>query len=76
MCPTCKEQLGEGEIKDWLETREVLTQHDFPDRKSSEQVLKGTDPELEKRHLKTDLQFNPELYRYWSEEEIKKAELF
>jgi hypothetical protein len=54
----------------------VLNQHDFPDRKRSEQVLKGTDPELEEKHLKTNLQFNPELYRYWSEEEIKKAKLF
>jgi hypothetical protein len=69
-CDICKSESTEIEI------REVLNQHDFPDRKRSEQVLKGTDPELEEKHLKTNLQFNPELYRYWSEEEIKKAELF
>lgn len=32
LCDRCKAQLGEEEIKDWTRTKEILDQHDFPDR--------------------------------------------
>lgn len=51
LCARCKQELGEEEINDWLRTKEILDQHDFPDRARSEQVLKTVKPELEAAHL-------------------------
>lgn len=36
-------------------------------------MLPGVDPELEKNTLQTKLQFDPEYYRFWNEEELKKT---
>jgi hypothetical protein len=37
-------------------------------------MLCGVDPELEKKTLETQLQFDPEYYRIWSRKELEKTE--
>jgi hypothetical protein len=37
-------------------------------------MLPGVDPELEKFTLERPLQFNPEYYRFWNEDELKKTD--
>lgn len=73
LCDACKQQLGEAEINDWLRTTEILHAHDFPDRITCQKILKPISDELEAAHLAKPLQYNPEMYRYWSEEEVKKS---
>lgn len=51
LCKRCQEELGPEEIDDWLRTREILRNHEFPDRRRCEEVFKGVDSEIEKRHL-------------------------
>lgn len=54
--------------------RDIIYNHDYPDRKIAEVMLRGVDPELEKFTLERPLQFNPEYYRFWNEEELKKTD--
>lgn len=37
-------------------------------------MLSGVDPELEQQTLNTQLQFNPDYYRFWNETELNKTE--
>lgn len=74
LCAHCKQELGPQIIKEWIEVRDIIYNHDYPDRKIAEVLLRGVDPELEKFTLERPLQFNPEYYRFWNEEELKKTD--
>lgn len=74
LCPMCKKELGPGLLTEWMGVRDIIYKHDYPGRKEAEQMLSGVDPELERKTLETKLQFNPDYYRFWNDEELKKTD--
>lgn len=70
MCDTCKTEIGPSLLNDWIEVRNIIYEHDNPDREIAEKLLPGVDPVLEANTLKTKLQFNPDYYRFWNEFEL------
>jgi hypothetical protein len=52
LCEECKKELGPGIIKEWKEVRDIIYNHDYPNRELAEKLLCGVDPELEALTLK------------------------
>lgn len=73
LCEACKTELGPGIIQEWTEVRNIIYEHDYPDREDAEKLLTGVDPELEAATLKTVLKFSPSYYRFWNSDELKKT---
>lgn len=66
LCESCRKELGPEIIRDWIGVRDIIYNHDNPDRKAAEKMLPGVDPVLEKETLGRKLLFNPVYYRFWN----------
>lgn len=43
LCDYCKKEIGKETIDEWLEAKEIMSKHDFPDAKRARELLDGVD---------------------------------
>ena len=46
LCDNCKNEIGEETIQEWLDVKEVLDNHCFPDEEKGRGALPNVDPQL------------------------------
>jgi len=46
LCDTCKHEVGEQTIKEWLEVKRIVDSHDYPDKEQGHALLPNVDPDL------------------------------
>ena len=70
LCDRCKNEIGEATLKEWIDVKKIMSEHDFPAEETARRLLPNVDPELMRTTLETPLQFNPNYYRIYTPEEI------
>lgn len=74
LCDKCKKIIGEETINEWLQVKEILDTHDFPNKEAGRRLMPNVDQDLIDLTLSKNLAFNPNYYRIWKPEELEAAE--